>query len=179
MFCGLIFFSLFFFCPFLSLPLTLPHGLRMLLVYRSRRWWRTGKPGVLQSMGSQRVRQDWATEQQLAYREHHPIFGLREEGRLLFIPELWGPLSHLWTLASGWTSPGCCSGLWSWDVWEVLSQAAASLPLPLRYLDFWKKYGEDQLTSVIRVVEECQVHALRLCSFPSCELLRFGEMTLR
>ena len=30
----------------------------------SRRWWRTGKPGVLQSMGSQRVRHNWATEQQ-------------------------------------------------------------------------------------------------------------------
>ena len=25
-------------------------------------WWWTGNPGVLQSMGSQRVRQDWATE---------------------------------------------------------------------------------------------------------------------
>ena len=25
----------------------------------SRRWWRTGKSGVLQSMGSQRVRHDW------------------------------------------------------------------------------------------------------------------------
>ena len=31
---------------------------------RSGRWWRTGKPGVLYSMGSQRVRHDWATEQQ-------------------------------------------------------------------------------------------------------------------
>ena len=30
----------------------------------SRRWWRTGKPGVLQSMGSQRVGHDWAIEQQ-------------------------------------------------------------------------------------------------------------------
>ena len=28
-----------------------------------RRWWRTGKAGVLQSMGSQKVRGDWATEQ--------------------------------------------------------------------------------------------------------------------
>ena len=27
----------------------------------SRRWWRIGRPGVLQSMGSQRVRHDWAT----------------------------------------------------------------------------------------------------------------------
>ena len=25
-------------------------------------WWWTGKPGILQSMGSQRVRHDWATE---------------------------------------------------------------------------------------------------------------------
>ena len=28
----------------------------------SRRWWRTGKPGVLQSMGLQRIVRDWATE---------------------------------------------------------------------------------------------------------------------
>ena len=29
----------------------------------SRRWWRTGKPGVLQSVGLQRVRHGWVTEQ--------------------------------------------------------------------------------------------------------------------
>ena len=28
----------------------------------SRRWWRAGRPGKLQSMGLQRVRHDWATE---------------------------------------------------------------------------------------------------------------------
>ena len=28
----------------------------------SRSWWWTGRPSVLQSMGSQRVRHDWATE---------------------------------------------------------------------------------------------------------------------
>ena len=28
----------------------------------SRSWWWTGKPGVLQSLGSQRVGHDWATE---------------------------------------------------------------------------------------------------------------------
>ena len=28
----------------------------------SRSWWWTGKPGVLQSMGSQEVRHDWVTE---------------------------------------------------------------------------------------------------------------------
>ena len=29
---------------------------------KSRSWWWTGKPGVLQSLGSQRVGHDWATE---------------------------------------------------------------------------------------------------------------------
>ena len=29
----------------------------------SGRWWRTGKPGVSQSMGPQRVGHDWVTEQ--------------------------------------------------------------------------------------------------------------------
>ena len=34
----------------------------------SGRWWRTGKPGMLGSMGSQGVRHDWATEQQQEIR---------------------------------------------------------------------------------------------------------------
>ena len=29
-----------------------------------RRWWSPGRPGVLQSLGSQKVRPDWVTEQQ-------------------------------------------------------------------------------------------------------------------
>ena len=33
----------------------------------SRSWWRTRKPGELQSMGSQRVRHNWATEPKLRY----------------------------------------------------------------------------------------------------------------
>ena len=34
----------------------------------SERQWRTGKPGVMQSMGSPRVGHDWATEQQQSHR---------------------------------------------------------------------------------------------------------------
>ena len=34
------------------------------------RQWRTGKPGMLQSMGSQRVRYNWATEQQMIQQSH-------------------------------------------------------------------------------------------------------------
>ena len=33
----------------------------------SGRWWRTGKPGMLQSMWLQRVRHDWAPEQQQVF----------------------------------------------------------------------------------------------------------------
>ena len=35
-------------------------------------WWWTGKPGVLQSMGSQRIRFDWATE--LNWSCYLPLF---------------------------------------------------------------------------------------------------------
>ena len=40
-----------------------------------RRWWRIGKPGVLQSMGWQRVGHNWVTEQQhvIYYRSFFPL----------------------------------------------------------------------------------------------------------
>ena len=47
------------------------HGLQWTWVWASSgRYWRTGKPGVLQSMGSQRVRHNWATEQQQKHGVH-------------------------------------------------------------------------------------------------------------
>ena len=39
-------------------------------------WWWTGRPGVLQSMGSQRVRQGWGTELHLT--EYHHIYQLKQ-----------------------------------------------------------------------------------------------------
>ena len=39
----------------------------------SGRWWRTGKPAVVQSMGFQWVRYDWATEQQQVCKTLHDI----------------------------------------------------------------------------------------------------------
>ena len=42
----------------------------------SRRWWRTGRPGVLQSMGSQRVGPDWATEINLVQNPRLCIYDL-------------------------------------------------------------------------------------------------------
>ena len=46
------------------------------------RQWRTGKPGVLESMGSQRVGHDWATEQQ---KYHCKSFRYLKETNYLWI----------------------------------------------------------------------------------------------
>ena len=39
----------------------------------SARWWRTGKPGLLQPMGLQRVGHNWATEQQQQIKESFTV----------------------------------------------------------------------------------------------------------
>ena len=52
----------------------------------SGRWWKTGKPSVLQSMGSQRVGHNWATEQR-----HQIRCNFLTAGDLLHL------LSVLWT----------------------------------------------------------------------------------
>ena len=56
------------------------------------RWWGTGRPGVLQSMWSQRVQRDWATEQQQLLNN----FGWSRE--------CWFP--HILTLLLGTTKQG-------------------------------------------------------------------------
>ena len=42
----------------------------------SRSWWCTERPGVLQSMGSQRVRHDWATELNLSCTDEARVLAL-------------------------------------------------------------------------------------------------------
>ena len=57
----------------------------------SGRWWRTGKPGMLQSTGSQRVRHDWEIE--LNWTE----MGLSRE-------TLHAQVTKSWTWLSNWTT---------------------------------------------------------------------------
>ena len=52
----------------------------------SGKWWSTGKSGVLQSMGSQRVGHDWVTKQQQMYLYEFVCFFL---GRVLDWPLKW------------------------------------------------------------------------------------------
>ena len=66
----------------------------------SGRQWRTGKPGVLQSMGSQRIRHDLAIKQQLKMKPYDRLVFSQEEEE----PELFSFLrmrtqwedGHLW-----------------------------------------------------------------------------------
>ena len=57
----------------------------------SRRWWRTGRPGVLQSMGSQRGRHDWVPEQ------HNTIKVSKQNARTYhpYSPLKWNNISKL------------------------------------------------------------------------------------
>ena len=48
-----------------------------------RSWWWIGRPGMLQSMGSQRVSHDWATE--LSWTEKAKLFPLYEISKAILI----------------------------------------------------------------------------------------------
>ena len=65
----------------------------------SRRWWGTGKPGVLQSLGFWRVGHDWATEHQQQYHVNKDCEG----GHPWFVPDLRGKASWLSPLSMMFT----------------------------------------------------------------------------
>ena len=81
----------------------------------SRSWWWTGKPGVLQSMGSQRVKHNWATE--LNWTELNKIPSEADAA---------GPGTSLWQPVSYVSLP-----ILSWEKWgpEVLKANADSMSL--------------------------------------------------
>ena len=65
----------------------------------SRSWWWTGKPGVLQSMGSQRVGHDWVTELNWRKENLNPFVFSRMP---FSIPYVWILKAHtcLWSQPS-------------------------------------------------------------------------------
>ena len=68
------------------------------------RWGGTGRPGMLQSMGSPRVRHDWVTEQQQSCKEIKPINPKRNQPWTFIgktdpeaeAPMLWQPDAKSW-----------------------------------------------------------------------------------
>ena len=108
----------------------------------SRRWWRIGKPGVLQSMGSQRVGHDLVTEQQQFYKQ-----GKWDSEKLLSqdctvkkqLSQVWNPRLipeppsfALRTITS--TKSGLQWGPWS-AYWKKKKN---SLPLPQISIIYWE-----------------------------------------
>ena len=51
----------------------------------SRRWWRISKPGMLQSMGLQRVRHNWATEQQYTDKMNQHLLYFLKDNRYISV----------------------------------------------------------------------------------------------
>ena len=80
----------------------------------SGRQWRTGKPGVPQSMGSQRVRHDWVTEQQQILcragvnQENNQVIPSSQGDMIVEDREAWCAAGHgvvkYWTQLSDWTT---------------------------------------------------------------------------
>ena len=67
-------------------------------------WWWTGRPGVLQSMGSQRVRHNWATE--LNWTEINcDVYYIMDW------KWTWKSLSRVQLFATPWNSPGQNTGV--------------------------------------------------------------------
>ena len=60
------------------------------------RWWRTGVPAVLQPMGSQRVRHNRATEQDLGHKSSSPPWQAQQRGKPPSSPKMTGR----WTLSA-------------------------------------------------------------------------------
>ena len=68
----------------------------------SRSWWWTGKPGVLQSMGSQRVGHDWATELGTSKRQNTYSHGGFLRGGVRRTDTKWIYNGRLWWRQMRW-----------------------------------------------------------------------------
>ena len=98
-------------------------------------WWWTGRPGVLQLMGSQRVRHDWATElnwTEGCIKPHCPWEQAWDSVLQLEGQFIWLKLFPKGTddVASGIRASGHKSGLVAWSL--VTSSLAHSVPGILR-----------------------------------------------
>ena len=66
----------------------------------SRWWWKTGKPGVLQSMGSQRVGHDLVTDQQQNWTSGYPLN--LDASRLVYSIPKYNQLCSLTLVSKTW-----------------------------------------------------------------------------
>ena len=89
----------------------------------SGRWWWTGKPGVLQSTGSQRVGHDWATDLKWLSQESPALPGALHPGSPVQRPtaelsnEAQRSSTPSFSLKVQPAHPQVCRGQWLWPYW--------------------------------------------------------------
>ena len=99
----------------------------------SGRWWRTGKPGVLQFTGSERVGYDWATEQQLVLLcqgdTHMVAFEKKTKfSQTLIVHELWK--LRVFILAVTFSLPSATN---TWKYAEIPMHKLRRMKFPIHY----------------------------------------------
>jgi len=109
-------------------------------------WWWTGRPGMLQFMGSQRVRHNWATELNWTESRNSKSFeallqiyvkkkSLKIEQILThwFIFVVVQSLSHVWHFVTPWT-PACQAFLSVTNSWSLLKLKSIELVMRPNHL---------------------------------------------
>ena len=98
-------------------------------------WWWTGRPGVLRSMGSQRVGHDWATELNWTEPNWFWLHDLNWPIASSSWPKLWEAWQHPCLLGGSW--PPCCNKAWAGLLNEEHSQREK--PQGSKARDMWVK----------------------------------------
>ena len=129
-------------------------------------WWWTGKPGMLQFMGSQRVGHDWATELNWTDRVSPSLGAKNMISLMLILTSWWCPfLDHL---LSCWKRVFAIPSVFTWQ--NSVSLCSASVCTPRSIFPFiisisWFSTFAFQSLVMKRTSLFC-VHSRRCCALP-------------
>ena len=144
----------------------------------ARRWWRKGKPVVLQSTGSQRVGHDWATEQERVRQWEYQGHEIKACERLevvqfkvtcFSVPGLWNEYETRKMMAKANISP--------WNPWISLMSSPLQSCLQC-HPHFFKARGQQESALPGQTIPE-MLFPLALCPVfaqqpTSCSALSLG-----
>ena len=128
----------------------------------SRSWWWTRWPGVLQSMGSQRVGHDWVTKQKLLFEYVGPLFNARKLVNFqLCTRDSSLAASNCWF--QGPQMGICPIWFWKWDlypefracgslhasrsVWKQAASGSLKVKIQIDFLKYFKNFNWRIITS--------------------------------
>ena len=110
---------------------------------KSGRWWRTGKPDMLQSVGLQSIRHGWATEQQ-QWKENSSwgfLWSRQDRRAWSSISQVFAMEKASWDLFPWFLKVvSCRKDCWRWS-WRKRAQDLVSLFKDLQELELWPKHS--------------------------------------